>query len=322
MTNNNLDEISDDKKEMEAFDAWAASDPLDASEALEAFIEWLSRRRPGFDHKPELYFYKRKEPTLIDRLSGMVGLRTKESSAFSAQCQCELIVIPKIIQHIIHHNAVKCLEDITLHLRNTHESLDRAEQDFNDGAFSPFWSSIEDAINNMLKLNEAIENIELTAQDHTDLAKYFLKLPDANSSSLPNFPIKINEIRANLITNSPNQRLNALVRKAHTNFNFATIFEQRKTNNLLIKGFENLSQGIEGIGSKMMSSITSLNDQLVEISQDINSQLANFSSHAQHLNSNIENLNASSNAHAKQLAMRHDRAIKELQKIEKKINGR
>jgi hypothetical protein len=57
-------------------------------------------------------------------------------------------------------------------------------------------------------------------------------------------------------------RFAAIVRKAQTNFQFAVIFEQRKTNQLLHTGFGNLGAAIYSLGDSINASLSNLSKSL------------------------------------------------------------
>lgn len=63
-------------------------------------------------------------------------------------------------------------------------------------------------------------------------------------------------------SNTSSDRLRSIVGKAQRNFQFATIYEQRRTNQLLVAGFENLAQALDGIGFHIQSSIEALNSTM------------------------------------------------------------
>ena len=54
------------------------------------------------------------------------------------------------------------------------------------------------------------------------------------------------------------QRLAVVVRKAQKDFHFATIFEQRKTNKILVAGFSTLASAIYEIGDAISYSLNNL----------------------------------------------------------------
>ena len=56
--------------------------------------------------------------------------------------------------------------------------------------------------------------------------------------------------------------MNRIVRRAQKNFQFATIYEQRKTNQLLVSGFGNLSEALNNIGYCIEESMNNLSDTI------------------------------------------------------------
>jgi hypothetical protein len=60
-----------------------------------------------------------------------------------------------------------------------------------------------------------------------------------------------------------------IVRKAQSDFQFATIYEQRKTNQLLVAGFTNLAQALDGMGQRIASSIDDLGDRITTMANAV-----------------------------------------------------
>jgi hypothetical protein len=56
--------------------------------------------------------------------------------------------------------------------------------------------------------------------------------------------------------------MTALVRTAQKNFQFATIYEQRKTNSLLVAGFTTLSRALHGVGAQLNDGFAKLSGQI------------------------------------------------------------
>jgi hypothetical protein len=54
------------------------------------------------------------------------------------------------------------------------------------------------------------------------------------------------------------ERMQAIVRKAQRDFHFATIYEQRKTNQILVAGFTNLGQALRDMKLQLAASIDDL----------------------------------------------------------------
>ena len=130
--------------------------------------------------------------------------------------------------------------------------LNRAEHEFTDGAFVPFWDEVEHAANKLAAYYAGVRRISRQASDYELLAsklsirspKFSLpegKLPDAR-------PVA--------------QRLSHIVRAAQKNFQFATIYEQRKTNQLLHAGFGTHGEALSSLGIAISSSLQELSDSV------------------------------------------------------------
>ena len=65
------------------------------------------------------------------------------------------------------------------------------------------------------------------------------------------------------------QRLATTVRMAQRNFEFSTIYEQRKTNKLLYEGFRNLGDAIYSLGDRITDSLNDLSHNLDSSLSDI-----------------------------------------------------
>jgi hypothetical protein len=102
--------------------------------------------------------------------------------------------------------------------------LDRAEEEFAEGAFAPFWGEIERATNKLADYQQRIQTINRNALEYQ---RKTAELPRAIARNEPPFALPTGELSDARPTTT---RLAAIVRKAQKNFQFATIYEQRKTN--------------------------------------------------------------------------------------------
>ncbi|MBT9143700.1 MAG: hypothetical protein DDT29_02108 [Dehalococcoidia bacterium] len=133
--------------------------------------------------------------------------------------------------------------------------LDRAENDFADSAFAPFWDSIENAAKTLAHFDRGIHQIEDNSSDYTELIKEYKDTP-------PEFPLarqSVANLRVGLATA---ERMEALVRKAQRNFQFATIYEQRKTNQILVAGFTSLAHALAQMTGQITASINALSSSI------------------------------------------------------------
>ena len=131
-------------------------------------------------------------------------------------------------------------------------SLDKAEEEFAASTFAPFWDQVENATNALAGYHQNICIIAQTAD------QYKTQLGIMNETIQP-FPVSLGKLPDARHTAS---RLSGIVRRAQQNFQFATIYEQRKTNALLYQGFRSLGEAIYSIGSRIDSSLQNLSEQL------------------------------------------------------------
>jgi biopolymer transport protein ExbB/TolQ len=162
-------------------------------------------------------------------------------------------------------------ESMPNHLLTAEELLDKAEGDFEEGAFAPFWDSVERAAMKLGQFDDSVRTITTNAERHADVAKRYEGPP-------PAFPIVLDSVTGMAAANTTNDRMRTILRQAQRNFQFATIFEQRKTNQLLVAGFTNLAEALDGMGRRIESSIDGLGEQISEMSSTLDTSLQNLAS--------------------------------------------
>jgi len=214
-------------------------------------------------------------------------------------------------------------ESMPNHLLTAEECLDQAGGDFEEGAFAPFWDSVERAAMNIGQFDDNVRTITTNAKRHTDVAKRYEGPP-------PPFPIVLDSVSGMAAANTTNDRMRAIVRKAQRNFQFATIFEQRKTNQLLVAGFTNLAQALDGMGRRIESSIDSLGEQISEMSSTLDTSLQNLGSNlsstlttlhessTEALSNHFGGLQTSMHKDSESRAERHKKALEMLDNIQRR----
>lgn len=128
------------------------------------------------------------------------------------------------------------------------KSIDIAKTDLSDNAISPFGDRIEEASRSLALYKEAIDQLQLNGEVYS-------KILDGKNHNFPRrFPIGTNiSISETLL-----DEYNTTIRKAHTKPEFGNIWEQRKTQKILIAGFQSLGQAINNMKDEIVSSIESL----------------------------------------------------------------
>jgi hypothetical protein len=133
--------------------------------------------------------------------------------------------------------------------------LDEAESNFKEGAFAPFWDSIEASANSLGHFNEGVRCINKNTSRYTELIGVYAGTPSR-------FPIALKSVSRMDVGTGTANRMAAIVRNAQRNFQFATIYEQRKTNQILVSGFINLAQALGQMTSRITSSIEELSSSM------------------------------------------------------------
>ena len=133
-------------------------------------------------------------------------------------------------------------------VRSAETTIDLAEQEFEDGAFAPFWDAVEQAANKLASFEATIQKLIQNSSFYTGEAPKLQTPPPPFQLGLETLP------DASHTAN----RMRAVVRRAQKDFHFATIYEQRKTNQLLVAGFSTLGHAINELGDRLDSSLERL----------------------------------------------------------------
>ena len=203
---------------------------------------------------------------------------TKINNHKAQQLQCHLSLNELAV------GSFDLFEAMPKHLIAAESHLDQAESDFEEGAFAPFWDSIESAARELGCFHGSIQTIACNAIRHRDLSMSY-------EGNTPSFPINLDSVTGMTIAKTTSDRLRSIVRRAQCNFQFATIFEQRKTNHLLVAGFTNLGQALDGMGMRIESSLADLTCQISVMSSTLNESIQNVGTA---LNQTLTAINTSS----------------------------
>jgi hypothetical protein len=148
-------------------------------------------------------------------------------------------------------------------------SLDAAERflyqaniDFAEGVFAPFWDSIENAARALGEFNQHIQGIQVNSLRYSELMRVYEGKP-------PAFPVQPQSVAKLGVGGQTSDRMRDIVRKAQRNFQFATIYEQRKTNQILIAGFQNLAQALNSMTQSICASISNLANSVDAMSSSV-----------------------------------------------------
>ncbi len=172
--------------------------------------------------------------------------------------------------------SIYLFESLPKELEKAEKYLDQAEVDFSDGAFAPFWDSIEKATKSLSYFVKGTQSIKEISYQYTMLIGEY----DGISPQFPILKQSIEKLGAGIPTA---KRMDSIVRYAQRNFQFATIYEQRKTNQILIAGFTNLADALREMTWTISDSITDLAASVGETNLILNESTSKIQSQIDHI---------------------------------------
>jgi len=167
---------------------------------------------------------------------------------------------------ILCEGAIALFESMPKHLDSAEKWLDHAEVDFAESAFAPFWDSVENAANWLARFDEGVRQIKDESSHYTELIGKYEDTP----LQFPLAPRSVEKLSVGMATA---ERMKVIVRTAERDFQFAMIYEQRKTNQILVAGFNTLAEALEQMTSQITASLDDLADSVNTSLRAIDSQL-------------------------------------------------
>lgn len=131
-------------------------------------------------------------------------------------------------------------------LKHSSEALKRARVEYKENAFGPFWDEVEEAAGCLADFNSGVQAVSQNAGHYYES----LKGRNHNFSSFPVRPESLPDSSAVV------EEFNHVVRMGQTNFQFANIWEHRKTREVLIAGFRTLGEAVNNLGTVIDNSIS------------------------------------------------------------------
>jgi hypothetical protein len=202
----------------------------------------------------------------------------------------------------LNEESLRALESLPLKLESAERHLDRAETDFAEEAFAPFWDSIEKAANELAGFDQGVHVVRNSSSTYIDLSKRF-------RGARPVFAISPASSPKLKIASATAQRMSGIVRTAQRNFQFAMIYEQRKTNQILVSGFKNLAQALEEMTWRITSSID-------DVTASVNRMSSTLDKSLQEIHEHTGRIAADTAAHRGEAAARTEREKKALEMLD------
>jgi len=205
---------------------------------------------------------------------------------------------------ILGEGSIVLFESMPKHLDSAEKWLDQAEADFAEGAFAPFWESVENAAKCLAHFDEGIRQIKEESSRYSALIGKYEDTP-------PQFPLAPQSVEKLGVGTATAERMKAIVRTAQRNFQFAMIYEQRKTNQILVAGFETLAEALEQMTGQITASLDALADSVNTSLRAIDSRLTKIAAMtAQHHEEMMEQVS--------EIAEREKQAVEVLDNIQRR----
>jgi hypothetical protein len=151
-----------------------------------------------------------------------------------------------------YESALTITGQLPQHLASASNSLRHAEEEFAENAFGPFWDAVENAANHLA----AFDN---KTRQASRLADEYYKALNGWSHSFPSFPLSSRNLPS---PSSAVGELRRIVRMGQTNFQFANIWEHRRTREVIVAGFRTLGEAVSNLGSAVENSIYGLEQSI------------------------------------------------------------
>ncbi len=172
---------------------------------------------------------------------------------------------------VLGDQSMALFESIPEHLRTAEDHLDQAEIDFAEGVFAPFWDSIEKAALTLGRFDEGVRKINDCSSRYVELNKQYKADP-------PRFPLSPPSVTKLTVGTATAERMKRIVRTAQRNYQFASIYEQRKTNQILVAGFTSLAQALDEMTWRITASIDGLASSVDSMGSTLNESILSIHS--------------------------------------------
>lgn len=147
-----------------------------------------------------------------------------------------------------YNSSKEHVDDLPQHLIQASKYLIKAESEYESNAFAPFWDAVEDAAQCLAVFNDKAKELSENAD------QYYRKLDD-RKHTFPVFPVQLRTIPD---ASEEVKELRRIVRMGQTNYQFANIWEHRRTREVLIAGFRTLGEVVNNLGATIEGSIYDL----------------------------------------------------------------
>lgn len=167
-----------------------------------------------------------------------------------------------------YHDALLAFRSMPEALNNAEGWTRQAAFHYNDGAFSPFWSDIEQAYLCLNHYRISLDAVAAAARRHPLLVSQLIDF-DINPGRNCSFLIDLDIKRILRVLESATSQLEAMTYHAQKHEVFAKIWEQRRTTTAVVEGFSNLETAVRSMGRAISKSLTDMGDAILESNESV-----------------------------------------------------
>jgi hypothetical protein len=152
--------------------------------------------------------------------------------------------------------SISRMSELTKHLDYASGWLRQAQFEYNSNAFAPYWDAVQNAAINIASYQDIVQELSKNADE------YYRTL-NGKQHTFPEFPVTVGSIPdATPVVDE----FHRVLRLGQTHYQFADIWEQRMTRQVLIAGFRTLGEAVNNLGRTVENSVASLQQS---VSSDI-----------------------------------------------------
>ncbi len=185
--------------------------------------------------------------------AAQVARRVKEKESAKSELELQIRRIREIPENAARVHA----ESLEL-LRIGDQWVQAAQGHQRVRAFTPFWESCENAYGVLLRHKASVDTLERLVRDHQAAMQYVAKNATKISSSVDSFTRDIQTVATTGGGESITRQLSDLVYAAQSDYEFASIYEQRRTTRAVTTGFSSMSAAVSHLGSSLSESYVDL----------------------------------------------------------------
>lgn len=166
--------------------------------------------------------------------------------------------------------ARRAMREIAKCLNASEQSVVRAAANFEKRSFYPFWDCVAEAVSYLSNYKTKIEQLDYHGTQYAKQVEHYRYLPGAKGEHVPKpFPVSSASLPALRNGAATAERINALYDHAHRDFEFSSIYANWKTNQTLVQGFENMSDGLDAIRDELQHVGFTLNSGFNKVSRSV-----------------------------------------------------